>query len=55
MTKVLLLALPLPLYIVLFAIWWQFRHVIKMKSNTKNILSNDDFFSDTTNTPMKRI
>ena len=46
----LLLALTLPLHVILFAIWWQFRHVINMMLNVESISNDDEFFADTVNT-----
>ena len=46
-TKVLLV---LPLYLILFFIWWRFRHLIKAMANVENIF-NDDFFGDIVDTP----
>ena len=46
----LLLALTLPLHVILFAIWWQFQHVINMMLNVENISNDDEFFADTVNT-----
>ena len=49
-TEVLFLELRFPLYVILFVIWWQFRHVIKMSSDSENILNKNDFFADTAGT-----
>ena len=35
-----LLILP---YLVLFLIWWRFRHVIKAMADIENTLDDDDF------------
>ena len=43
--------LNLPLYLILFLIWWRFRHVIKAMTDVKNILNDDDFFSDIVDAP----
>ena len=32
--------LILPLYLTLFFIWWQFRHVMKIMSDVENILND---------------
>ena len=54
--EVLLLKLILPLYIILFAIWWQFQHVIsKIMADVENILCNDEFFADTVDTPKESV
>ena len=34
--------LTLPLYLILFFIWWRFRHLIKIMADVGHIL-NDDF------------
>ena len=49
-TEVLFLELRFPLYVILFVIWWQFRHVIKMSSDSENILNKNEFFADTAGT-----
>ena len=43
--------LILPLYLILFLIWWRFRHLIKAMADVENILNDDDFFGDTVDTP----
>ena len=48
--EVLFLPLRLPLFVILFAMWWQLRHVIKMISDSENILNDDEFFADTADT-----
>ena len=47
-TEVLLI---LPLYLILFLIWWEFRHVMKTMADVENILNDDDFFGDIFDTP----
>ena len=47
-TEVLLV---LPLYLILFFIWWRFQHLIKAMTDVGNILNNDEFFGDIVNTP----
>ena len=47
--------LTLLLYLALFLIWWQFRHLIKAMTDVENILNDDDFFGDTVNTPNESI
>ena len=47
-TEVLLI---LPLYLILFLIWWRFRHLIKAMADVENILNDNDFFPDTVDTP----
>ena len=51
-TKVLRL---LPLYLILFVVWWRFRHVTKAMDDVENILNGDDFFGDTVDTPKEGI
>ena len=51
-TEVLLI---LPLYLILFVIWWQFRHLIKIMANASNILNDDDFFGDAVDRPREGI
>ena len=43
-TEVLLV---LPLYLILFFIWWRFRHLIKAMTDVVNIFNDDDFLRDT--------
>ena len=43
--------LVLPLYLILFFIWWRFRPVIKAIGDVGNILIDDDFFGDIVDTP----
>ena len=43
--------LALPLYLILFFIWWRFRPVIKAMASVENMLNNDDFFGDIADTP----
>ena len=52
MTEVLLI---LPLYLILFLIWWLFWHVIKAIADVENILNDGDFFRDTFDTPKEDI
>ena len=47
--------LILPLYLILFLIWWRFRHLIKAMADVENILNDDDFFGDTVDTPKEGI
>ena len=51
-TEVLLI---LPLYLILFFIWWRFRHLIKAMDDVENILNDDDFFGDIVDTPKEGI
>ena len=45
----------LPLYLILFFIWWQFRHLIKAMTDVENILNDDDFLRDTADTQKKAL
>ena len=45
----------LPLYLILFFIWWRFRHLIKIMADIGKILNNDDFFGDVVDTPKEGI
>ena len=45
------LSLVLPLYLILFFIWWRFRPVIKAMTDVESILNDDEFFADTVDTP----
>ena len=47
--------LILPLYLILFLIWWRFRHLIKAMADVENILNDDDFFGDIVDTPKEGI
>ena len=47
-TEVLLI---LPLYLMLFFIWWRFRLVIKIMADVGEILNDDDFFGYVVDTP----
>ena len=47
-TEVLLI---LPVYQILFFIWWRYRRVIKAMADVKKILNNDEFFGDIADTP----
>ena len=47
--------LVLPLYLILFFIWWRFRPLIKAMGNVKNILNDNDFFGDFVDTPKEGI
>ena len=51
-TEVLLI---LPSYLILFFIWWRFRHVIKAMADVENILNDYDFFGDIVDTPNEGI
>ena len=51
-TEVLLI---LPLYLILFLISLQFRHVIKIMGDVENILNDDDIFGDSIDTPKEDI
>ena len=52
MTEVLLM---LPLYLILFFIWWRFRHLIKIMADVGDILNDNEFFGDVVDTPKEGI
>ena len=41
----------LPLYLILFFIRWQFRHLTKIMDDVGDILNDDEFFGDVVDTP----
>ena len=47
--------LVLPLYLILFFIWYQFRHVIKAMTDVEHILNDEQFFGDVVDTPKEGI
>ena len=47
-TEVLLV---LTLYMILFFIWWRFRHLIKIMADVGDKLNDNDFFGDVADTP----
>ena len=49
-TEVLLLALILILYAILFIILWGFRYVLNMMPDVENVLDEDEFFADIVDT-----
>ena len=49
------MSLTLALYLILFFIWWRFRHVIKAMTDAENILNDDEFFGDIVDTPKEGI
>ena len=51
-TEVLLILL---LYLILFFIWWQFRHLIKIMADVGDILNDNEFFGDVVDTPKEGI
>ena len=52
-TEVLLI---LPLYLILFLIWWRFQHLMKIMADVgENILSDHEFFGDVVDTPKEGI
>ena len=51
-TEVLLV---LPIYLILFFIWWRFQPVIKAMANVENTLNDDDFFGDIVDTAKEGI
>ena len=42
--------LILPLYLILFFIWWKSRHLIKIMAGVGNILNNNNFLGDIVDT-----
>ena len=51
-TEVLLL---LPLYLILFFIWWRFQHLMKIMADVGDILNDNEFFGDVIDTPKEGI
>ena len=47
-TEVLLI---LPLYLILFFIWYQFQHLIKIMGDAENISNDNELFGDVVETP----
>ena len=47
--------LILPLYLILFFIWWQFRRLIKIIVDAGDILNDDEVFSDVIDTSREDI
>ena len=47
-TEVLLV---LPLYLILFFIWWRFQPLIKTMSGVGDVLKDDQFFGEFVDTP----
>ena len=45
----------LPLYLILFFIWWRFRLLIKAMVDVGDILNDDDFFDDIVDIPKEGI
>ena len=45
----------LPLYLILFFLWWRFRHLIKIMADVGDMLNDDEFFGDTVDTPKEGI
>ena len=43
--------LVLPLYLILFFIWWRFQPLIKAMSGVVDILNDDEFFGDIVDIP----
>ena len=50
--KVLLI---LPLYLILFFIWWRFLDLIKIMGDVGDILNDNEFFGDIVDTPKEGI
>ena len=53
--KITEVLLVLPLYLILFFMWWRFRDLIKIMTDVGDILNNDDFFDDVVDTPKESI
>ena len=51
-TEVLLV---LPLYLILFFIWWRFQPLIKAMTDVGDIFDDDDFFVDIVDTPKETL
>ena len=47
--------LVLPLYLILFFVWWRFQPLIKTMADVENILNDDNFFQDAVDTPKEGI
>ena len=47
--------LILPLYLMLFFIWWRFRHLIKIMAYVEDIFDDNDFFGGVVDTPNEGI
>ena len=51
-TEVLLI---LPSHLILFFVWWRFRHLIKIMANVGDKLNDNEFFGDVVDTPKEDI
>ena len=51
-TEVLLV---LPLYLILFFMWYRFRHLINIMADVGDILNDNEFFGDVADTPKEGI
>ena len=47
--------LVLPLYLILFFIWWRFQRLVKIVASVGDILNDNDFLGDIVNTPKEGI
>ena len=47
--------LVLPLYLILFFIWWRFQRLVKIVARVGDILNDNDFLGDIVNTPKEGI
>ena len=47
--------LVLPFYLILFFIWWRFRHLMKIMGDAGDILNDNEIFSDVVDTPKEGI
>ena len=45
----------LPLYLILFFLWYRFRYVIKAIIDVGHILNDDEFFGDAVDTPREGV
>ena len=48
-------SLVLPLYLILFFIWYRFLHLIKIMADVENILNDNELFGDVVDTPKEGI
>ena len=51
-TEVLLI---LPIYVILFVIWWRFRHLTKMMADAETTQNDEEFFGCTVDTPKEGV
>ena len=53
--KIAEVLLILPLYLILFFIWWRFRHLINTMADVGDLLNDDDFLGDVVDTSKEGI